>query len=119
MSKLKEKGYGAGNCGCGGGAVNCGNGGGGVNCGKDWGIPGNIIFLFNDVAAYCGLIYDTSPVGIYDGIVGIFNESKLISFYISFSFFGFIGGGWKSFLITILMPFEGLIFIFIFLVILL
>jgi hypothetical protein len=35
LSKLKVKGCGSGNCGCGGGAGYCGNCGGGVNCGKD------------------------------------------------------------------------------------
>jgi hypothetical protein len=41
------------------------------------------------VAAYCGLIYETSPEpGIYDGIVGIFNKSKFdIFLYLLFFWF--------------------------------
>ncbi len=77
------------------------------------------MFLLSDDIAYWGLIYETSPVGIYDGIVGIFNKSVLtFRLYFRF-FFGFVGGGANSFLIVILIPFEGLIFISLFLAILL
>ncbi len=80
------------------GAVICGSGGGAVICGNDWGTPGNIIFLLSDDIAYWGhSIYETSPVGIYDGNVGIFNKSVLtFRLYFRF-FFGFVGGGVKSF----------------------
>ena len=77
------------------------------------------MFLLSDDIAYWGLIYETSPVGIYDGIVGIFNKSIFILFLYFRFFFGFVGGGANSFLIIIEIPFEGLIFISLFLAILL
>ncbi len=69
-----------------------------------------MIFLLSDVIAYWGLIYETSPVGIYDGVVGVFNKSVFTRFLYFLFFFVFVCGGAKSFLITIDIPFGGLIF---------